>query len=69
MERGLQEDPFEYGVSMPSKDITSHALLHVIDEWKVDFDNVQPAGVVLMDLNKAFDAICHGLFIAKLQTY
>ena len=48
---------------------TQHVLLRLIKEWKTNLDNNFVAGVVLMDLSKAFDCIPHDLLIAKLATY
>ncbi len=43
--------------------------MHAIEEWKVALDNGLHEDVVLIDLNKAFDAIPHGLLLTKLYTY
>ena len=48
---------------------TQHALLFLIEKWKKVLDNNGYGGAILMDLSKAFDAINHGLLIAKLHVY
>ena len=45
------------------------ALLAMIEHWKMSLDNNGLAGVILMDLSKAFDTINHDLLIAKLHAY
>ena len=47
---------------------TQHALIALIEKWKVSLDNKGFAGAILMDLSKAFDTIYHELLIAKLHT-
>ena len=46
-----------------------HALIALIEKWKMSLDNKGFAGAVLMDLSKAFDTINHDLLIAKLNAY
>ena len=41
----------------------------MIDKWKKAVDNHKVFDVVLTDLSKAFDCICHDLLIAKLNAY
>ena len=41
----------------------------MIEKWKKSLDEKGIAGVVLMDLSKAFDTINHALLIAKLAAY
>ena len=48
---------------------TQSALLSLIEKWRKALDNKGYAGVVLMDLSKAFDTINHELLIAKLHAY
>ena len=48
---------------------TQHALIALIEKWKVSLDNKGFAGAILMDLSKAFDTINHELLIAKLHAY
>jgi len=48
---------------------TQTALLRLIEKWKITLDKKGYAGVVLMDLSKAFDTINHELLIAKLHAY
>ena len=46
-----------------------HALITLLDKWRIYLDNNGLGGAILMDLSKAFDAVNHNLLIAKLQTY
>ena len=41
----------------------------MIDKCKKAVDNRKVFGVVITDLSKAFDCICHDLLIAKLNAY
>ena len=46
-----------------------HALLSLLEKWRVTLDNKGYGGAVLMDLSKAFDTLNHDLLIAKLHAY
>ena len=46
-----------------------HALIALIEKWRVSLDSKGFGGVILMDLSKAFDTINHDLLIAKLYAY
>ena len=46
-----------------------HALISLLEKWRVTLDNNEYAGAVLMDLSKAFDCMNHDLLIAKLYAY
>ena len=48
---------------------TQTALTMVLEKWKNFLDDNGYAGVVLMDLSKAFDTINHEPLIAKLCAY
>ena len=48
---------------------TQTALTMVLEKWKKFLDDNGYAGVVLMDLSKAFDTINHEPLIAKLCAY
>ena len=41
----------------------------MIKNWKKQLDNGEEVGVIFMGLSKAFDAINHGLLLAKLKAY
>ena len=46
-----------------------HALLSMLEKWRISLDKGGYAGGVLMDLSKAFDTLDHDLLIAKLYAY
>ena len=46
-----------------------HALLSMLEKWKISLDKGGYAGGVLMDLSKAFDTLNHDLLIAELYAY
>ena len=48
---------------------TQQRLIFLIKRWKNILDHNGYAGVVLMDLSKAFDTLNHDLLIVKLHAY
>ena len=46
-----------------------HALLSLIEKWRISLDKEGFGGAVLMDLPKAFDTLNHDLLVAKLHAY
>ena len=46
-----------------------HALLTMLEKWRISLDKGGFGGGVLMDLSKAFDTLDHDLLIAKLHAY
>ena len=48
---------------------TQQALISLLEKWKSMLDKQGYAGVLMMDLSKAFDTINHELSIAKLYAY
>ena len=48
---------------------SQHALFSLIETCRKSLDQKGVAGMVLMDLSKAYDCLPHDLFIAKLAAY
>ena len=48
---------------------TNQVLIRLIKNWKKSLDQNKFAGVVLMDLSKAFDCIPHDLLNVKMHAY
>ena len=48
---------------------TNQVLIRLIKNWKKSLDQNKFAGVVIMDLSKAFDCIPHDLLIVKMHAY
>ena len=48
---------------------TQHALVSLIEKWKVSRDKGGCTGAILMDLSKAFDTLNHDLLVEKLHAY
>ena len=46
-----------------------HALIVLIEKWRISLDKRGYGGAILMDLSKAFDTLNHDLLIAKLHAY
>ena len=46
-----------------------HALIRLIETIRKILDRKGVAGIILMDLSKAFDCMPHNLLIAKLKAY
>ena len=46
-----------------------HALVRLLEKFKISLDEGRKAGTVLMDISKAFDCIRHNLSISILHAY
>ena len=44
------------------------ALLKLSDDWRQALDNEKDVAVVVIDLSKAFDSICHNFFTSKTES-
>jgi hypothetical protein len=47
---------------------TATAIARVSDDIRLNMESNQPTILVLLDFSKAFDSVCHGLFILKLRS-
>jgi hypothetical protein len=48
---------------------TATAIARVSDDIRLNMESNQPTILVLLDFSKAFDSVCHGLFILKLRLF
>ena len=48
---------------------TQHALITLLEKWKINLDSLGYPDAIIMDLSKAFDTINHELVSAKLHAY
>jgi hypothetical protein len=46
---------------------TATAIARVSDDIRLYMESNQPTILILLDFSKAFDSVCHGLFILKLR--
>ena len=46
-----------------------HALVAMLEKWRISLDKGRYGGGIIMDLSKVFDTLDHGLLIAKLHSY
>jgi hypothetical protein len=46
---------------------TATAIARVSDDICLNMESNEPTILVLFDFSKAFDSVCHGLFILKLR--
>ena len=48
---------------------TQHALITLLESWRVSLDKNGYGGAILLDLTKAFDTLKHDRLIATLHAY
>ena len=45
------------------------AMLKMVGDWRLSLANGEADATLLVELNNAFDFVCHALLLAKLRAY
>ena len=65
----IDEKLFRYVCGYRKGYNTQYALMALLEQWRTTLDNQGYAGIVIVDLSKAFDTVNYELLLAKLHAY
>ena len=67
LERNSLIIPAQFGFRLNNS--TIHPILDIITESYQNIDDKRFSALILLDIKKAFDSICHKIFYKKLEFY
>ena len=45
------------------------SLLKMVEDWRLSLNNREGVAAVAVDFSKAFDSVCHSLWLAEVKAY